>query len=87
MERGGTGSRGGQVQYIFLARVLAILSHMLFQRKVSKDFDVKIAAAEEALAHAHKALQDLRVKRQLVLSSSIVLAISSEGSLLTSLIP
>lgn len=56
MERGGTGSRGGQVQSIFLARVLAILSHMLFQRKVSKDFDAEIAAAEEALAHAHKAL-------------------------------
>ena len=36
---------------------------MLFQRKVSKDLDVEIAVAEDAFARAHKALQDLKVKK------------------------
>nr|POE76357.1 mads-box protein jointless [Quercus suber] len=71
----------------FLLEYLRSLAHMLFQRKAFKDLDVDIAVAEEALAHAHKVLQDLRVKKQLVLSSSPVLTISSGGSLLTSLIP
>ena len=52
----------------------------------SKDLDVEIVAVEEALARAHKALQDLKVKKQLVLSSSIVPTIPSEGSLFTGLI-
>ena len=45
-----------------------------------------MVAAEEALAHAHKVLQDLKVKRQRVLSSSTVPAISPDGSLLAGLI-
>ena len=49
--------------------------------------DAKIAAAEVALARAYKVLQDLKVKKQLVLSSSIVIAIPSGDSLLTGLIP
>uniref|UniRef100_A0A7N2KLD9 PGG domain-containing protein n=1 Tax=Quercus lobata TaxID=97700 RepID=A0A7N2KLD9_QUELO len=57
------------------------------QRKASKDLDADIVAAEEALARAHKALQDLKVKKQLVLSSSTVPAIPSGGSLLTGLMP
>jgi len=60
---------------------------MLFQRKVSKGIDAEIAAAEEALARAHKELQDLKVKKQLVLSLSTVPTISSKGSFLTDLIP
>ena len=55
--------------------------------KVSKDLDTEIAAIEEVLARAHKALQDLKVKKQLVLSSSTVHAIPSRGYLLTSLAP
>ena len=54
--------------------------------KASRDLDAKIAAAEEALARAHKALQDLKVKKHLVLSSSIVPTIPSRSSLLTSLL-
>lgn len=60
---------------------------MLFQRKALRDLDAEIVAAEEALAHAHKALQDLKVKKQLVLSSPTALAIPPEGSLLIGLIP
>ena len=60
---------------------------MLFQRQAFKNLDAKIAAVEEALACAHKVLQDLKIKRQLVLSSSTVLAISLESSLLVGLIP
>ena len=60
---------------------------MLFKRKVSKDLDTEIAATEEALAYAHKALQNMKVKKQLVLSSSTVHAIPSRGYLLTSLAP
>ncbi|KAK9986777.1 hypothetical protein SO802_031728 [Lithocarpus litseifolius] len=55
--------------------------------KVSEDLNVEIAAAKEALARAYKALQDLKGKKQLVLSSSIVPAIPSRGSLLTGLMP
>ena len=40
----------------------------------------EITVAEEALAHVHKALQDLKVKKQLVLSFSTVPAISPESS-------
>jgi len=71
----------------FLLEYLWSLAHILFQRKVSKDLDAKIAAAKKALARAHKALQDLKVKKQLVLSSSTVPTILSRGSLLTDLIP
>ena len=71
----------------FLLKYLQSLAHMLFQRKVSKDLDTEIAIAEEALAHAHKALQDFKVKKQLVLSSLTVPTIPSRGSLLTGLIP
>ena len=60
---------------------------MLFQRQTSKSIDVEIAAAEETLACAHKVLQDLKVKRQRILSSSTVPVIPPDGSLLAGLIP
>ena len=44
--------------------------------------DAKIATAEVALARAHKVLQDLKVKKLLVLSSLTVPTIFLEGSLL-----
>ena len=68
----------------FLLEYLRSLAHALFQRQASKSIDAEIAAAEEALAHAHQTLQDLKIKRQRVLSSSAVPAISSYGSLLAS---
>ena len=71
----------------FLLEYLRSLAHMLFQRKVSKDLDVKIVVAEEALARAHKILQDLKVKKHQFLSSSPVPTIPSGGSLLAGLIP
>ena len=60
---------------------------MLFQRQSFKSIDTKIAAAEEALAHAHKVLQDLKVKRQRILSTLAVPVISPDASLLAGLIP
>ena len=71
----------------FLLRYLRSLAYMLFQRRVSRSIDVKIAAAEEALAHDHKVMHDFKVKRQQVLSSSAGPSISSDNSLLTGLIP
>ena len=71
----------------FLQEYLRSLVHMLFQRWASRSIDVEITAAEEALARAYKVLHDLKVKRQRVLSSSVVPAISSDNSLLTSFIP
>ena len=78
----------------FLLEHLRLLAHVLFQRQTSRSIEsylrfsvpVEIVAAEEALAHAHKVLQDLKVKRQRVLSSSTVPAISPYGSLLAGLI-
>ena len=70
----------------FLLEYLRSLAQALFQRQASKSIDAEIAAAEEALAHAHKTLQDLKVKRQRVLSSSAVLALPSNGSLLAGLL-
>ena len=70
----------------FLLEYLRSLAHALFQRQVSRSIDAKIAAVEEALARAHKNLQDLKIKRQRVLSSSTVLAVSSDDSLLAGLI-
>ena len=49
--------------------------------------DVEIAVAEETLARAHKVLQDLKVKRQRILSASTVPVISPDASLLAGLIP
>ena len=66
---------------------LPLLAHMLFQRQASRSIDAEIATAEEALARAHKVLQDLKVKRQRVLSSSAIPTISPDGSLLAGLIP
>ncbi|XP_075645357.1 uncharacterized protein LOC142616375 [Castanea sativa] len=40
----------------FLLEHLRLLAHMLFQRRASKSIDVEIAAAEKALARAHKVL-------------------------------
>ena len=42
---------------------LRLLAHVLFQRQASRSIDAEIAATEEALARAHQALQDLKVKR------------------------
>ena len=69
----------------FLLEHLRLLAHMLFQRQASKSIDVEIVTVEEALAHAYKVLQDLKDKRQRVLSSSAVPIISPDGSLLASL--
>ena len=71
----------------FLLEHLRLLAHMLFQRQASKSIDVEIVTVEEALAHAYKVLQDLKDKRQRVLSSSAVPIISPDGSLLASLMP
>ena len=70
----------------FLLDHLRLLARVLFQRQASRSIDAEIAAAEEALARAHKALQDLKVKRQGILSSLAVLVISLDGSLLACLI-
>ena len=71
----------------FLLDHLRLLARMLFQRQTSRSIDVEIAVAEETLAHAYKALQDLKVKRQRILSSSTVPVIPPDGSLLAGLIP
>ena len=63
---------------------LRSLAQTLFQRKASKDLDAEIIATEKVLAHAHKALQDLKVKKQLILSSSTVPTVPLESSLLAS---
>ena len=70
----------------FLLEYLRSLVHALFQRQASKSIDAEIAVVEEALARAHKTLQDLKIKKQRVLSSSTVPAVSSDGSLLAGLI-
>ena len=69
----------------FLLEHLRSLAHMLFQRQASKSLDAEIAAVE-ALARAHNVLWDLKVRRQRVLSSSVVLAISPDSFLLAGLI-
>ena len=69
----------------FLDR-LRLLARVLFQRQASRSIHVEIAVVEEVIARAHKALQDLKVKRQKVLSSSAMPAISPDGSLLAGLI-
>ena len=74
----------------FLLEYLRSLAHALFQRKGSKDLDVKIVIAEEALAHAHKVLHDLKIRKQQALSFSVTSSTSigpREGSLLAGLIP
>ena len=53
----------------FLLEYLRSLAHALFQRKVSRDLDVETAAIEEALARAHKVLQDLKIRKQQAFSS------------------
>ena len=70
----------------FLLDHLHLLAHVLFQRQASRSINAEIVAAEEALARAHKALQDLKVKRQRVLSSSAMPAVSPDGFLLAGLI-
>lgn len=46
-----------------LLEYLHTLAHALFQRRASKDLDVEIFAAKEALARAHKVWQDLKIKK------------------------
>ena len=70
----------------FLLDHLRLLARVLFQRQTSRSIDAEIAAAEEALARAHKTLQDLKVKRQRILSSSAMPVIPLDGSLLAGLI-
>ena len=70
----------------FLLEYLRSLAHALFQRQASKSIDAEIAVVEETLAHAHKTSQDLKIKRQRVLSFSAVPTVSSDGSLLAGLI-
>ena len=70
----------------FLLDHLRLLARVLFQRQASKSIDAEIATAEEALTRAHKALQDLKIKRQRILSSSAVPVISPDSSLLVGLI-
>ena len=65
----------------FLLDHLRLLAHLLFQRQASRSIDAEIATAEEVLARAHKVLQDLKVKRQRIFSSSAVPVISPDGSL------
>ncbi|XP_050241965.1 uncharacterized protein LOC126690893 [Quercus robur] len=71
----------------FLLNHLRLLAHMLFQRQSFKSINTEIAAVEEVLAHAHKVLQDLKVKRQRILSTLTVPVISPDASLLAGLIP
>ena len=47
----------------FLLEYLRSFAHTLLQRKASKDLDAEIVAVENALARAHKVLQDLKIKR------------------------
>ena len=63
MEGGGAESHGGKIQRFLLVGVPLLAAHALFQRKVTKDLDVEIAATEEALAHAYKMLQDLKTTK------------------------
>ena len=70
----------------FFLEYLCSLAHTLFKRQASRSIDAKIVAVEEALAHAYKTLQDLKIKRQRVLSSSAIPVVSSDGSLLAGLI-
>ena len=65
----------------FLLEYLRSLAHTLFQRKASRDLDAKIVVAEKALARAHKVLQDLKIKRQLILSSLTTSIVPPEGFL------
>ena len=74
----------------FLLEYLRSLAHALFQRKASRDLEVEIVAAEEALACAYKVLQDLKFRKQHALSfsaASSIFAVPLEGSLLVGLIP
>ena len=71
----------------FLLDHLRLLARMLFQRQTSKSIDVEIATAEETLAVAHKVLEDLKVKRQRILSTSTMPVIPPDGSLFAGLIP
>ena len=87
MEGCGVGSFRKKFNLSFLLEHLCSLAHMLFQRQASRSIDVEIVAAEEALARAHKVMQDLKVKKQRVLSFLVVPAISLDSSLLTGLIP
>ena len=75
---------------LFLLEYFRSVAHAFFQRKVTKDLDAEIAAAKEALAHAHKVLQDLKTRKQQILSSlatSSTPAVPQEGFLLASLMP
>ena len=47
---------GAKSNQSFLLDHLRLLARVLFQRQASRSIDVEIAAAEETLARAHKAL-------------------------------
>lgn len=46
----------------FLLEYLRLVAQAFFQR-VTKDLDIEIATVEEALARAHKVLQDLKTRK------------------------
>ena len=54
----------------FLLEYLWSITHPLFQRKITKDLDVEITTAKEALARSHKVLEDLKTRKRQALSSS-----------------
>ncbi|KAL0001261.1 hypothetical protein SO802_015042 [Lithocarpus litseifolius] len=53
------GSHGGEAQSLLLAGVPPVA---LFQRKIFKGLDAEIVATKEALARAHKVVQDLKIR-------------------------
>jgi len=62
----------------------------LFQRNIFKGLNVEIVVIEKALTHAHKVLQDLKIRKQQAFSSlatSSTFAVSQEGLLLVGLMP
>ena len=87
MERGGPRPSGGQVQFVFSVGSLASVGSYAVSEAIIQEYRHEIVVVEEALAHAHKVLQDLKVKRQRILSTLIVPVISLDASLLAGLIP
>ena len=83
----GAGSCGSKIQPVFFIGVPAVLGPYTILVEASKDLDVEIAIAKGALARAYKALQELKVNKQQILSASTVPMIPSGGPLLTGLIP
>lgn len=75
MERSGAETRGSQVQSLLFVGIPVVLGPYAVLEEGCKDLGTEVVAAEEVLACAHKALQHLKVKKQLVLFSSTVTTI------------